>query len=88
MDVIATIDRTIDGIARKAGDSFELPDDTDLIDKGVVRAANAVARRAPVPSEPPVGWVGRQRAAATDDPAETIIAPQRVSERPKRTPRA
>ena len=85
MDVIAIIDRTIDGVARTAGEAFELPDDTDLIVKGVVRAANPVAEAsAPVGDgqSRPIGWVGRERRREpVEDPATAVVAPRRTSER-------
>lgn len=80
MDVIANIDRTIDGVKRKAGERFTLPDDSDLVAKGVVRDASLPSVATPdVPGEYPPGFQGLRRkpsdapAAASDpDPRDPL----------------
>lgn len=71
MDVIANIDRTIDGVSRRAGERFSLPDDTDLVTLGVVRAANPPAAGAPEAAEDyPPGYQGLRRAPKAADPLD------------------
>jgi hypothetical protein len=62
MDVIANIERTIDGVRRRAGERFELPDDSDLVALGVVRDANPPPPAVPeVPEDYPPGFQGLRR---------------------------
>lgn len=62
MDVIANIERTIDGVKRRAGERFALPDDSDLVALGIVRDANPPAPVAPeVPEDYPSGYQGLRR---------------------------
>ncbi len=93
MDVIANIDRTIDGEPRRAGERFTLPDDTDLIALGVVRAANPPAAVAPEAAEDyPPGYQGLRRAPKAADEAvreiEAVAQKQQEDTHPDPLPQA